>query len=491
MPPAEEPPAEEPPATCSIKGLVGFGPGLHKGELWSTERSARVPANFKYLTGTVPTAKLGHDLRQRFTQSLGFPNVGVVTRCDAVPGYPGVWDLDIDNVPTEVGGHANTGFFKAASVELNKQRDPADASRELEPVLTGISLLGEELPAVRNLPAELQERAKPHATFADGTPVPPADSASVRRFYEAMAKVAVAMAEEYGGEYRPETRSVRLRGREYADTVVCFSDFTPESAMTPEEIKAKLEAAGLPPELVAKCVAACGQMAAPAPGAPTGPPAGGAAPPAVEPPAAMSGNFGENCKKMSEDASRPEGERKMYAAFAAYAEGQDKEVGELKKEMSEHKKRMSESAAAIEETQKKDGEAKMAAFSAQVELDVNGKWDGTRCVEPGLARKHTAVVRDGIKRALLATFAPAAKTFATETDRLKAYRDELAVYARKPDDLTLAQAPAAVANPPAAAAGKPTVTPATPLLSQMVAPGGFLDRQVPGTARDIRSRVSA
>lgn len=403
-----------PAGTCSIKGLVAFGPGTHKGELYSVERSARVPENFKLLPGTVPAAKLGHDVQQRFARSLGFPNVGTVTRCGAVPGYPGVWEVDVSNVPAEVGAQWNAGFLKSASVELSPEvRHPDDPAKKVGPVLTGISLLGEEQPAVRNFPPELRRRATSagaRAAYADGSEVPPA--ASPGRWLDAMADVTRAMAQEFAAEFDAARNVLRLRDREFTAATVCFSDFQPEAAMDPE-LEAKLKAAGLTPEQVAAVLPLLRQP--PAPGA-------------VPPPAPDADH-----DQMADDAPAPTED--MAAACRRYAEDpaatpEQKMMAAMFAEMGELKKRYSEVAAAQEETQKKDDAAKMAAFSDRVE----------QALKPVYRKVAPVVVEKVHKPTLMGVLTN--KTFADEAERVRTFNDYVAALHALPDDPRLSQSAA-------------------------------------------------
>lgn len=487
----EVPTAETLPPTCSIKGLLAFGPGMHKGELYSADRCARTPGNFKALPGTVPTVKVGHDKQQRFAQSLGFSNTGHIGDCRHVPGYPGIWEVDLDNVPTDVGQQWNANWLKGSSVELNKQRHPDDATKELEPVLTGISLLGEEQPAVRNFPQELQHRVHPKATFADGREVPPAKSAA--RWLNAMADVTRQMAAEAGGEFSEERRTLRINGREYTDTAVCFSDFNPasESSMDPEAIKQALAQLSVPADKIEAMIAA---MGTPAPAAladappPSPMPAPAAAPPpqpgaamADDPMAQMSA-FAETCKKYADDPAATPEQKMMSAMFSS--------MTQMGKKFSEEQKRTKEMAAAVEETQKKDEAAKMSAFSAEVDTLLGGEWDGQRLVNPHLATKIQPAARPAVKAALMAQFSPAVKVFASDTDRTKAFRDTIASYAKLPDQPGLA-AVVVAAKPKGGANDKPTYTPAagSGFLAKLVGPGSVLERHV--GMKDVREKVSA
>lgn len=419
------------PPTCSVKNWVVFAPGYWKGDLYVPQRCEQIAVNFDRLASeeghTVPYAKIGHDKQQRFSKSLGFTNVGAVTRCQCLPG--GYLEIDVSNVPTEVGGEINAGRLCGGSVELKShERDPQDAAKEVPgDVLTGVSFLGEEQPAVRAFPPELRARAKPHATFPDGSAVPA--NPSPARWLNAMADVTAQMAAEVGGEYLPERRAVRIKGREYSDTTACFSDFQPDadSTMTPEEIAAKLQAAGVPLSPEQQAALGGAAMAAPpaaAPAAPVVP----ATSPTMSAEACKPGEkvgFGANFRKMADAAKSPE-EKAMYSAFAD-------EMDEKDKQFSEITKRVGELQASADAGRAKTEEAQMAAFSAMVDLDLNGdesagKLPNGRLVKPGLAYKAPPKHRPALKELLVAQFGPAVKTFSSESDRIKAYREQIATF---------------------------------------------------------------
>lgn len=456
------------PPTCSIKGLVAFGPGIHKGELYTPARCLQITRNFERLKGkTIPLAKIGHDKQQRFAKSLGFINVGTVTRCEPI-GDTGCFEVDIDDVPTEVGGEVNAGRLCGSSVELKSQEpDPGNPAQKIPgDVLTGISLLGEEQPAVRNWPADLQKRAKPHATFADGSPVPP--SASPARWLNAMADVTRQMAAEYQGEYRADRRAVRINGHEYSELTVCFSDFQPDkpeqpnkpeqsnqpdlinqpdagiAAMTPDQ-KAALKAAGFTDEQIVKMEASLTTTAAAATPAPVPPPTNPTM--SAEPKPGEKMDFAAMCKKYAEDEKATPEQKMMAAMFS---------------EMEENKKRVGELQASADAAQKKDEEAKMAAFSAEVAAE---------CAK--IAKKvEPKVIESVVKPTALGILT--SKTFSSETDRRKTFSDYFAGFAAMPDDPRLASTKPASTNP--TPAGKRPLTEAekaslakTPIGRQLVA----------------------
>lgn len=157
----------ETPPTCEIRGWEVFSPGYHKGTLYTPDDTARAVENFHRLKDHLtPRMGLGHDREKRLTQSLGLPAAGRVT--DIRLGENGTLVLDLDQIPTWLGGQINAGRFPAGSIELNPSAlDPADPAQTIRgPILTGIALLGEEQPAVKGHPP-------PVALFADGRRVPP------------------------------------------------------------------------------------------------------------------------------------------------------------------------------------------------------------------------------------------------------------------------------------------------------------------------------
>lgn len=449
-------------------GWVCFGPGPHKDgkDYYSPAMCERIVSNFQRLRGHTtprakmpqPAAKIGHDPEQavaeRLKKSLGFLSVGNVTAVRNVPGYPGYVEIDVRNVPTRaVGGEIAAGRINSGSVELIPGiLDPDDPARRIDgPILTGVSFLGEEQPAVRNFPKELRARATPRATFDDGTPVPPnadvppewieAMSAAHRSLMSALARPTVSVA-----------------GREYAASVICFSDLSPlpparTKPMTPEQ-KAALAAKGLTPEQIADIEMIVGP-AVPPPAAPTAMADPGAMPTSAATPS--DGDMMAACMKYADDPKATP-EQKMFAAMAK----KFADVDELKK-------RFGAVEAKTEEAQKKDEAAKMAAFSAQVESALDAHKIRLR-YEP----KH---VEASIKPEAMRLLTTA--TFADEADRVKTFSDYFAGLALKPEDARLASV----------ATLKPNAGPARPseALNALIGPGSLIEKQFgPG----IRKRLN-
>lgn len=419
------------PATCSVKRWVVWAPGFHKGELYSPQRSNQIVANFQRLTKqlrhTIPRAGVGHDKQQRFAKSLGFGNVGEITACDPVPGHDGYFQIDVENVPTEVGGEISAGRIAGGSVELKgHMADPEDPAQTVPgDVLTGVAFLGEEQPAVRGFSPDLQERSRPRATFADGRPVPA--NASPARWLNAMADVTRQMAAECGGEFDQAKRRLRVKGREFTADTVCFSDFNPTDAptMTPEQ-EAALQAAGFTPEQIQAMKAALPQAGAAAPvTASAGTPAAGAAAPGAV---------------MSADPKKGDA---AGGDMPPWAKQMSDDVKKMSDEVCEVKKRQGEFAAFADAEQKKKDEATIAAFSAHYEPKLKELED-----------KVPPVVLETVVRPAMKDIANG-KAFSAETDRYKAADALLKPYQSMPRDPKLV-----TPNKPAVTVdGKPVLTP--------------------------------
>jgi hypothetical protein len=196
-------------------------PGYWKGNLWSAADVKRMAANYAYLKSHLtPVAKLGHsvdqELQKRLQESLGFPNLGRVSNAGLNPDSS-FW-LSLIGIPVEVGAQINAGRINSGSVDLEMQApDPNNPAKSIPgPILTAISLLGEEQPAVKD-----PRLAMPRAVYADGSEVPPATSSA--KWLDAMAEVALTYAASHSGNRRPHARTARTAHR-YS---LCFSDYRP------------------------------------------------------------------------------------------------------------------------------------------------------------------------------------------------------------------------------------------------------------------------
>lgn len=455
------------PQTCNVLGLVCFGHGAHKDgkDFYSPAMVDRIADNFKRLPGKVPQAKIGHDKRQlmaeRLKQSLGFPAVGQVTRCDKVPGYPGFIEVDIRNVPTKaVGGEIAAGRLNSTSVELNpSERDPNDPSKIIEgPILTGIAFLGEEQPAVRNWPAELRERAKPKATFADGSPVPPNPDIPPQ-WLDAMSDVSRQIAREFSGDYSPERGTITIRGRDYSAAVACFSDLSPapsEPIMTPEK-EAALVAAGFSPDEIAAMKAALPGAGPIVEATPVPPPSQMAAEPDGDE-AMMSA-----CKKFAEDPNATPGEKMMAQMYSA-----------MSKKFSDMTKRFGAVEAVTAEKAKKDEADKMAAFSAGI---------AERCERLINAGKMSPFEADSVVKPR-AKIIGESKTFSSESDRTKVLSDLFRPY----EDGKVDPAFVAKVSDLKHSNGKRELT---KLQQDMVRKDSLLSRERPELARKLRELAAA
>ena len=287
---------------CYLRGWVAFGPGYWNAGLYTRADCAEMGRLFDYLrrtAGFVPKAKIGHDqeqqLAERLKASLGFPALGTVTGLRVAPDGLCAFDLEL---PAQIGALCNAGLFTDCSIELAPPLpDPQHPTRKLYPVLTALSLLGEEQPAVP------LRYPMPRAVYADGTEVPAASD--LTPLAQAMAQVA----RTFSARSRPAQGRLDFNGRTFATAVLCFSAMNPlppnAPPMTPEQ-KAALQTAGFTPEQIAAMEAA---LANPNPPAPPAAPTEG-------PMAAMS-------KKFSMDDQTPPYAKEMMSAFAQFAQSCD------------------------------------------------------------------------------------------------------------------------------------------------------------------------
>lgn len=388
---------------CEIRDWACFAPGIYKqtGEYFSPADVKAIGDNFAtYSANNNPslpvTLKLGHDRLQRYAKSLGFPSLGSVVSAHTEPD--GVFVADrITGIPRIVGSAINSGLLKSGSIELPPKgawRPPDDPAADIKgDVLSGIALLGEELPAVPGFPP-------PSAVFADGSPVPPLTDAETLWWLEHMAKLA-----EPAGNAADKDESDGGDAT-YAARSLCFSalTFTPESPPVDPKIE-QLVALGLTPEQAQQALAIC----APSAPDPTPPP---------QPGAVMSAEGEPKKDKDGDSDSAPA----YFKAFAA-----------------ECAKRMSALEAAESARKEKTEEAQMGAFAARVDAAIK---------EKGLAKKVPPVALPAVKDQLLGVLT--GKTFAAAADRDRAFSAVLDTYAALPDSPLLKDA-AADTRP----AGKP------------------------------------
>ncbi len=153
--------------TFRIDDWQVFGPGYHKGKLYTLADCWQVVDNFNRLsTGNAPyiraKVRLGHDTQQQLASSLGLPNAGQVVGLNKTPrGF----SVNLDNIPKKVmvwnpvakrpelydiEEAVRNGNYNDGSVEyIWKVPDPVDPSKfVIGPVMDGIALLGGERPAV-------------------------------------------------------------------------------------------------------------------------------------------------------------------------------------------------------------------------------------------------------------------------------------------------------------------------------------------------------
>lgn len=136
-----------------INGVEIFSTGTHHGSETMTVNESDLDkivssfAEVKDRNGHKPVLKLGHDDVQRFIgQGKGGPNLGYVNR---------VWRdgkklfADFVNVPESIKSLIGSGRYNNVSIEMFPSY-VLDGKR-FENVLTGVALLGAELPAVKGL----------------------------------------------------------------------------------------------------------------------------------------------------------------------------------------------------------------------------------------------------------------------------------------------------------------------------------------------------
>lgn len=400
-------------STCEIRNWTVFAPGVFKqsAEYFSPDDVQKIGRNFAlYSSGPQPQLqpliKLGHDTARldRARKSLGFPSFGKIIAAHTEPSGSFVIDRAVA-VPRIVGSAINSGFITAGSVELPPKgawRPPDDPNAEIDgDVLSGVALLGEELPGVPGFDP-------PRAVFADGSPVPPLTDEEQRWWLEVMADLAKPEEKsEVGGR---TDSSMSESG--YSARLLCFSasTYSAEPIMDAASIIAALQA---DPALMAEVAAALGG------GAPTPAPS---APPASPEGTTMSGSdeirgsnqAGHDTYSATGAAQPDEGIASGSTGFAAFA-------AEMKNCMSSFGTRLSAIEAAKSSEKKEAEEKEMSAFSAMVD---------TAMKEIGVAQRVPPVGVPAVREQLLHILT--AKTFASQADRMTAFEGVKATYAALP-----------------------------------------------------------
>lgn len=338
-----------------------FWPGYHRDQLYTAEECERIAPNFTLCRRWVdPVVKIGHSkdqglVKKRLKESSGFFSLGDFQKVATQPGSRvAVW---LANIPTEIGGLVNANRLRSGSVELIPfMDDPRDQSKRLEgPIMTGLSLLGEEHPALKGVRI-------PQAVFADGRPVPA--NHNMAPWFAAMAGETRDMTSGFSERWKP-TPKFWANGCDMAPKTICFSE------MTPMLDKAFLDSLGLTPEqveaILAKEGGGAGDPAAGATPADTGAPpgetgvggggplppppdtTGGAAPLPPIPPTPLGGKDDKKKDGLSQDNQTMPGPTGMAAEFA------------------EMKKRFGALEKAYSEKQKEEEKCMSAAFSERVD----------------------------------------------------------------------------------------------------------------------------
>lgn len=401
-------------STCEIRSWRAFAPGLYKqtNEYFSPSDVAAFGRNFARYSANGnpalrPLIKLGHDRKQRYKDSLGFPSLGEIVAAHTEPDGVFVVDRAI-GIPRIIGSAINSGFLKSGSVELPPKgawRPPDDPNSKVEgDVVSGIALLGEEMPAVPGFDP-------PRAVFADGTPVPPLTDAEQIWWLEHMAKVA--------GEAAGKDEDEDEHDSTYAARTLCFSALTYEAtAMDAPAILAALQA---DPALMEQVMAAI-------------------SPPAEEVieeeavPAGETFSGSDEIRGKNQDAQK----RAMWAkdpdgsphdTYAAESEDKSVEKKDKKDEApawftafaADCGKRMSAMEAKFSAMQESEEKQQMSAFSAMVDAAVQSN---------ELAKKVPPVSLPVVKQSMLDALT--SKTFASESDRKNAFDGIVRTYAALP-----------------------------------------------------------
>lgn len=471
-------------STCEIRDWPVFAPGTFKetGEYFSPADVEAFGRNFQAYSSSDPPAlpvllKLGHHRQQRYAESLGFPSLGRVVAAHTDPKtHVFIVDRAV-GVPRIVGSAINSGLIASGSIEIPPKgawRPPDDPAAEIDgDVVSGVALLGEELPGVPGFRG-------PRAVFADGTPVPPLTDEEYRWWLERMGAV-MANKSSAAGNVGDEDK--------YAARSLCFSalTFEAEPIMDAPAIIAALQA---DPALLEQVLAGV-QASTPAAAAP-------------EAEVVMSGSDGLRGKNqdaqiraMNSDgtkgsngdggagrhdthdtysatgsqpnngpASGDTGFAALFSAFSAFS-------ADMREFSADITKRISNLEAAESGRKKEKEESKMSAFVARADADIE---------KHEIRRKVAPVALAAVREQLINTLA--SQTFASEADRGKAYDGIVQMYAALPVNPMLRdsiQDSADRSNPKALVASNPQVA---ALLN-----AGNLRRAFPETSAKIAEKL--
>lgn len=128
------------------KGFMGQGCPKDGCEFTETDLDAIVMAYWATKDGLLPPVKLGHDDDQKLLQEDGYPSAGLVAnlrrRTDKLYA-------DLIDVPKRVAELIKAGAYRSVSVELGVDREINN--QKFPQILTGLALLGADLPAIDSL----------------------------------------------------------------------------------------------------------------------------------------------------------------------------------------------------------------------------------------------------------------------------------------------------------------------------------------------------
>lgn len=123
--------------------------GTHKGFPFTPEILKEIFDNFYKFKGTIkPTVKLGHS-EGEIEKRSGFPAVGYITDLKLTPDGQTL-KADIERVPAQVKDLIDKGAYAQKSAEIWVNYEDENGEK-VGPLLTGLAVLGEELPEIKTL----------------------------------------------------------------------------------------------------------------------------------------------------------------------------------------------------------------------------------------------------------------------------------------------------------------------------------------------------
>jgi len=123
--------------------------GTHKGFDFTPEILKEIFDNFYKFKGTIkPTVKLGHS-EGEIEKRSGYPAVGYITDLSLTPDGQTL-KANIERVPAQVKDLIDKGAYAQKSAEIWVNYEDENGEK-VGPLLTGLAVLGEELPEIKTL----------------------------------------------------------------------------------------------------------------------------------------------------------------------------------------------------------------------------------------------------------------------------------------------------------------------------------------------------